>query len=342
MSILINAYSTLLNLPPLNFPHKLNSRRDLSDPEMAEHLRGFSGYVWSKSGGQMTSTIYHVLRHIERVQHQVSLDVDNKNLDMFSQWAWRANVILFLPNGSVCDPSGLVLIDPQGLEPHPNAKIPYPKDAIDRRDRNTAFLRQCGIIVPEHLPPVISEGEVTLQRPYETARRMLALFVAAVYGESCATDRSISTAELQKNWPIAFAALSPEEREFVSNPNPSQDQIPIFTWRYEALTLLEWALGLMDTLPFPSTICDVPLAARTASENNSDLFVQNARLRPTWEILDALDLHYRLNWAATEARVRETAGPNNIDPGVVQERHHALNWLIRFENAEWDDVDTPT
>jgi hypothetical protein len=31
-----------------------------------------------------------------------------------------------------------------------------------------------------------------------------------------------------------------------------------------------------------------------------------------------------------------------LDPGVIQERHHALNWLVRFEDAEWDDVDTPT
>ncbi|MCO6561396.1 MAG: DUF4272 domain-containing protein, partial [Gilliamella sp.] len=24
------------------------------------------------------------------------------------------------------------------------------------------------------------------------------------------------------------------------------------------------------------------------------------------------------------------------------ERHYALNWLTNFENADWDDVDTPT
>lgn len=28
--------------------------------------------------------------------------------------------------------------------------------------------------------------------------------------------------------------------------------------------------------------------------------------------------------------------------GVVAERHHALNWLVRFMDADWDDVDTPT
>jgi hypothetical protein len=28
--------------------------------------------------------------------------------------------------------------------------------------------------------------------------------------------------------------------------------------------------------------------------------------------------------------------------GVVAERHHALNWLVCFGDADWDDVDTPT
>ena len=29
-------------------------------------------------------------------------------------------------------------------------------------------------------------------------------------------------------------------------------------------------------------------------------------------------------------------------PGVVLERHRALNWLVRFAHADWDDVDMPT
>jgi hypothetical protein len=28
--------------------------------------------------------------------------------------------------------------------------------------------------------------------------------------------------------------------------------------------------------------------------------------------------------------------------GVVEQRHRALNWLTRFGDADWDDVDTPT
>jgi hypothetical protein len=68
----------------------------------------------------------------------------------------------------------------------------------------------------------------------------------------------------------------------------------------------------------------------------------HTHLRPTAAVLDALDLHLRLHWAARQARLDGNGGMKGLDPGVVQERHHALNWLVRFEEADWDDVDTPT
>ena len=66
------------------------------------------------------------------------------------------------------------------------------------------------------------------------------------------------------------------------------------------------------------------------------------RQRPTAEILDQLDLHLRLHWLTTEARLGRRDAEPGVDPGVVLERHRALNWLVRFEDADWDDVDTPT
>ena len=34
--------------------------------------------------------------------------------------------------------------------------------------------------------------------------------------------------------------------------------------------------------------------------------------------------------------------PGALEGGVIYERHYALNWLFCFEQADWDDVDTPT
>ena len=80
---------------------------------------------------------------------------------------------------------------------------------------------------------------------------------------------------------------------------------------------------------------------RAVLEADRGVLESAGHLRPAPEILDALDLHQRLHWAVREAeRGGGTAG--ELDAGVIRERHRALNWLVRFENAAWDDVDTPS
>ena len=53
------------------------------------------------------------------------------------------------------------------------------------------------------------------------------------------------------------------------------------------------------------------------------------------------DLYYRLHWAAIELRIKGKAS-DQVDEGIIRERHRALNWLIRYLNQEWDDVTTDT
>jgi uncharacterized protein DUF4272 len=167
----------------------------------------------------------------------------------------------------------------------------------------------------------------------------MALLVVAVRAESLASGQgTIPVAELRRRFPTAFNHLSPKERSFLDQEAPAQSLLPQFTWRYEALFLLEWALGLIDTLPFPGGICDVPLTVKTLVGADPKRL---ERLRPASEILDALDLHYRLRWAIHEARSTKSAAPPGLDAGVILERHYALNWLVRFEESHWDDVDTP-
>lgn len=106
--------------------------------------------------------------------------------------------------------------------------------------------------------------------------------------------------------------------------------------------MLAWSLGWLPELPLPSRICDVPALAKAMLERGNHDFVDSAALRPTAEILDALDMHFRFHWATTDARGKKGPPPAGLEPGVVAERHYALNWLVRFEDAAWDDVDTPT
>jgi hypothetical protein len=129
----------------------------------------------------------------------------------------------------------------------------------------------------------------------------------------------------------------------MATDEPDEAELPRFTWRYEALAALLWALGRLDSLPFPDTICDVPLVAKNVLGTKPETWLATARLRPGAEILDILDVTYRLHWAVRQAvHIDHTAIPAGLDPGVVAERHHALNWLVSLGDADWDEVDTPT
>src|SRR5262245_31531505 len=220
-----------------------------------------------------------------------------------------------------------------------------PRDARDRQARCEEELGQFGVRTPATLPPVVSETDVVLRSAYEVARRALALFVVALRAESLMSPE-LAVAELREKRPLAVRAMTPKECEFLNDEKPDQEQITNFVWRYEALWLLAWALGLVDVLCYPSETCDVGILSKTFLETDEESLVKNAKLLPTETLLDALDLHFRLHWLVRQRQDGKPPdgemGGNDLDPGVVLERHHALNWLVQHGGAEWDDVRTPT
>jgi hypothetical protein len=251
-------------------------------------------------------------------------------------------------------PDGRVLVSAKTGEPDPGAEVPYPDDARRRKASTEAFLAARGWRVPESLPPSISELEVELREPAEVLRRAYALFACALRAESIATNRAIPVDDMERRLPLAFESFSPAEAAFMSGQAPPSATAS-FGWRYEALAALVWALGLAEVrgkdvadggaageLPFPDTIVDVSGLARALLPLDTTRALAEARLRPTAELLNALDFAYRLHWITTEARVNPDALQTSLVPGVVLERHYALSWLVCFENADWDDVDTPT
>lgn len=340
--MLINAYCTHKDPPPLLFPHTLRNRRDTSDPELAGHLNGFMGFVMGGGQRPMTAMRYAVIRHLERVRHQLAFEIEESELNAFAEWAYEANAIVFLSDGTVRAPDGGVLVDPETGEPEAEAEVPHPPGAVKRKSEIDTRLTTLGIAVPPILPPVIDETEVDLRSAADVARRCIALYACAVRAESIASKNDLPSAEIEKRLPLAAAALTPSERAFFYVKKPAEQDVVNHVWRYESLNLLAWSIGLVTELPLPTKLCDVPALAKIMMERGTQSFVDGAWLRPTGEILDALDLHFRLHWATTDARLKNASPPAGLDGGVVMERHYALNWLVRFEGADWDDVDTPT
>lgn len=336
---LVNAYCTHRNPPRLAFEHHLAARRDTSDPELAPHLRGFQGFVMAGGERQMTAIRYGVLRHIERVRHHLALEVDESQLEELALWALEANAILFLEDGTVRAPNGLVLVDPHTGDPEADAQVPYPLAAERRKDATRAALERLGIPTPPHLPPVIDETEVELRSAAEVLGRCSALMAVAARAEGARDHDPLPIEQIERRLPLALAHATPSERAFLASEAPAEQAIINMVWRYEALGALMWSIQLLPELPLPTAPVDVPLVARTMLELDPE---QPVELRPAAEILDALDLTFRLHWATTNARIEQAPPPAKLVPGVVMERHHAFNWLVRFEDAPWDDVQTPT
>jgi hypothetical protein len=138
------------------------------------------------------------------------------------------------------------------------------------------------------------------------------------------------------------APFSPDERRFLSNRTPTEHDRVQFSWRYEGAWVMLWALGYVETLDKPTTICDVPRAVTFMKDRTMAQFISDATLRSSTEILDAADRIYRYHWAVVEARVTQQEPPAGLEPGVTMERHYALNWLIRYMDQAWDDVTTDT
>ena len=70
--------------------------------------------------------------------------------------------------------------------------------------------------------------------------------------------------------------------------------------------------------------------------------IAQANLRTVSSILDEADLIYRYHWALVDAELYDTAKPQGLLAPVVEERHRALNWLIGYQDQDWDEVTTDT
>lgn len=132
------------------------------------------------------------------------------------------------------------------------------------------------------------------------------------------------------------------ETEFMSNSAPSAFEKTQLLWRYEAYWVLLWALGYVEELDYPDTICDVPFAVSTLAQKTAKEFFDDAILRSHSDILDQADLIYRYNWAVKNNWIQGLTPPADLDASVVQERHYALNWLIGYSGNDWDDISTET
>lgn len=210
--------------------------------------------------------------------------------------------------------------------------------------------------VPVYGGPLFADEEEGLQSAQNVARRAIVILAVASIAEGAPRDKTHEMLSELELWPY----VSPDEKEFLLDEDPHENYCQQLVWRLESLWTLAWALGLIKELSWPSDTCNVAILMKLIGRNQcSQAFIELAHLRPSEEILDAQELIVRIHWAIRDASLNhDTLVPQELDwttksehvyagavagVGVVEQRHHTLNWITNFCSPEnWDEVDTPT
>ena len=180
-----------------------------------------------------------------------------------------------------------------------------------------------------------------LRSARKTAERLLVLCAACAVAGDGALRKSIRPwLKKQGLW----SAASPAEKSFLEAGRSTRKDRINFSWQAEAVHVLGWALGLVPQLAAPSAQASTRdiLGQVPAPGASTAAFLRKARLRPAEEIDAAAEGLYQAHWSCRDADLNGRPEPNGYDIEVVQERHRAVNWLIRYGNADWDDVATDT
>lgn len=318
------------------FEHSIVNQRDVRHPELVQHLQGFAAYV--SQGDEPTPTAQQLVGHVRNVRQQIAFNTDD--LDGLTAWAEQAVAVIFWPDGSVRDPQHRVLFAPDGSVDS-DATLPWFPDALERKARSIERLQQLDIAHIDWLPYLPSQFETPLPTVAEVINRITSLLAVAVRAESTAEGNPMPIEQIETVLPRAMVGLTPAERNWLATTDPDQQTVVNFSWRYECVPVLLWAIQMLPTLELPAAICDVPATTTMVLETNWEEAEKSLSLRPVAEILDHADLYYRIHWAIVNSRVGETPPVDGLVNGAVIERRHTLEWLIG-QPTPWDDISLDT
>lgn len=228
------------------------------------------------------------------------------------------------------------------------------QDQLERLARSASILDAKRI--PRYPAPLYTSDISAIRLPSapDAARRALVVWAVALRADGMPQREALKMLDDRRLWPY----VSPKEAKYIRNSKPNPEESASLVWRLEVQWVLMWALGRIDDLSWPATMCDVPRLVQVMKPVEADAtFIETAQLRPAKEILDAQDLIMRIHWAIRDAWLGKRMIRSDLDwsatppdvyatqaaaVGVVEQRHLTLNWLTQFGEADWDEVKTHT
>ncbi len=202
------------------------------------------------------------------------------------------------------------------------------------KSESITTLRSWSIPTVDHLPQLEAEADLSPQSAIDVARRCMILshVIGIGFGGNATKLQEDAT-----KWGLMPYA-SAHERDMLNKTTHTEQERINATWQVECMQSFAWCLGLADLEVLKH--CDDDLASKfPAPFTDPAKFIASAKLRPFEEIYRQADLHYRLHWAARNARLAGVKFP--VTEGFVTERRKAIDWVIGIE-ADWDEVPSDT
>ena len=211
--------------------------------------------------------------------------------------------------------------------------------ATERKEKTENYLKTLDIPFNPGLPAIEEEVDAVVRTAEDIAKRILILVYLGVYAEDGDRNEIVGFLKSSALW----EAVSEYEKKLLSKKKlTEQDKINI-SWKSECIYLLLWAINKIEETGLPTEQCDIGAMLDLLPDafGATEDFIVNAAIRPTAEILDKSDLIYRLHWAAREADANGEDTPGDIDTGIIEEWHYAINWITCYDE-NWDGILTDT
>jgi hypothetical protein len=209
---------------------------------------------------------------------------------------------------------------------------------LRRKAASIRLLQARNIPTIDHLPPLDPDEDLSTRPVLDVFHRMRGNFLYFMRGNFALHDVPFAEFRERLDRLQAWDHLSPNERRVVDSPTPTEQQIIQTSWALEAVFALQWSLGLVSDLPWPTALCDMQ---DTVDIMKATTTCDNLTLRPLSDLLDQMDVHYRLHWACRESMLHGDEPPGELNESVILERRRALEWLV-YPDRPWDDVDLST
>ncbi|QDQ00921.1 DUF4272 domain-containing protein [Lysinibacillus fusiformis] len=289
---------------------------------------------------------------------ELEKDMNEEQMQLFTRLLSQIGGIGFLPNGTLLDQEGLVIVYPNGesgtsnFRPHScTCKVIGQEVTSEegelRKNKTVAYLNENAIPFIHSLPQLPPVEQCQFKAQEDIARRAIALLMVIQHacdvaqGENIQESKDFFINMLQKYGVEEY--LTDNERDFLQAEEPSRQQAVTISWQYESYWVLIWALGLVNTLDFPDDVCDCDYAIKIVANNETfEQFYLNTTMRSHEEILDEADKMYRLHWACVNGRIQGQEAPADMNENIVMERRRGLFWLMGNRDEEWDNISMDT